>query len=306
MLLSLTLARLFTGSSGGRRTRRCSAGWRSRARTGQGLLAPAFQCMRGFVAHELGRLDVAEADEEEALEAALISGNVAVAYWASIQSELDRARARAAGRGARARPERVGPARRPRRLAGGLQRRRRAARRGRSARRARRARGVRLGQPAAVDARPGEGRRRRRARAARARPRRGRAGVGAPRAGRRWRSAHAACAARSSRTPRRACCSPPATRGRRRASRGPGSAAADAASAPLWAGRCRTLGAEALAAAGHDERARGEARRAASELGACGAWGYRDAALRVLRRLGERPRPAGEPAPRRSTTASPR
>ena len=41
--------------------------------------------MRGFVAHELGRLDDAEDDEEEALEAALISGNVPVAYWASIQ-----------------------------------------------------------------------------------------------------------------------------------------------------------------------------------------------------------------------------
>jgi DNA-binding CsgD family transcriptional regulator len=71
-----------------------------------------------------------------------------------------------------------------------------------------------------------------------------------------------------------------------------GAAAADAQCAPLAAGRCRTLGAEALVAAGQTTKARTQARRAAAELGACGAWGYRDAALRVLRRLGDRPRPS--------------
>ncbi len=36
-------------------------------------------------------------------------------------------------------------------------------------------------------------------------------------------------------------------------------------------------------------------RRAAAALEASEAWGYRDAALRGLRRLGERPRPAAAP-----------
>jgi DNA-binding NarL/FixJ family response regulator len=75
-----------------------------------------------------------------------------------------------------------------------------------------------------------------------------------------------------------------------------GAAAADDGLAPLWAGRCRTLAGEALAASGRADEARGELRRAAAELEACGAWGYRDAALRALRRLGDRPRP---PAPGR-------
>jgi DNA-binding CsgD family transcriptional regulator len=71
-----------------------------------------------------------------------------------------------------------------------------------------------------------------------------------------------------------------------------GAEAAHEGGAPLWEGRCRTLAGEALAAAGKGEKARAELRRAAEELDARGAAGYRDAALRVLRRLGERPRPA--------------
>jgi ATP/maltotriose-dependent transcriptional regulator MalT len=74
-----------------------------------------------------------------------------------------------------------------------------------------------------------------------------------------------------------------------------GASAAQEAGAPLWEGRCRTLAGEALAAAGKADEARAELRRAADDLDARGAAGYRDAALRVLRRLGERPRPA--PAP---------
>jgi Bacterial regulatory proteins, luxR family len=53
--------------------------------TRQRLLTPAIICLRGFVDKELGRLDSAKADEEEALDSALISGNVQVAYWASIE-----------------------------------------------------------------------------------------------------------------------------------------------------------------------------------------------------------------------------
>lgn len=62
--------------------------------------------------------------------------------------------------------------------------------------------------------------------------------------------------------------------------------------AALWAGRCRTLAGEALAACGRDDDARRELRHAADELDARGARGYRDGALRVLRRMGERPRVA--------------
>jgi DNA-binding CsgD family transcriptional regulator len=71
-----------------------------------------------------------------------------------------------------------------------------------------------------------------------------------------------------------------------------GAAAAQEAGAPLWEGRCRTVAGEALAAAGQEDEARAELRRAADDLDARGAAGYRDAALRILRQLGERPRPA--------------
>jgi DNA-binding CsgD family transcriptional regulator len=70
-----------------------------------------------------------------------------------------------------------------------------------------------------------------------------------------------------------------------------GAAEGEAGQAPLWAARCRTLAGEALTADGRPDDARRELRAAASELEAGGAWGYRDAALRVLRRLGDRPRP---------------
>ena len=69
-----------------------------------------------------------------------------------------------------------------------------------------------------------------------------------------------------------------------------GAAAGDDGLAPLWAARCRMLAGEALAGCEDVDEARAELRRAAAELEARGAWGYRDAALRGLRRLGERPR----------------
>jgi ATP/maltotriose-dependent transcriptional regulator MalT len=71
-----------------------------------------------------------------------------------------------------------------------------------------------------------------------------------------------------------------------------GASVAEKAGAPLWEGRCRTVAGEALAVAGKEDEARAELRRAADDLDARGAAGYRDAALRILRRLGERPRPA--------------
>jgi DNA-binding CsgD family transcriptional regulator len=71
-----------------------------------------------------------------------------------------------------------------------------------------------------------------------------------------------------------------------------GAREAEAAHAPLWSGRCRTIAGEALAAAGDGGAARGVLRAAATELDALGAYGLRDVALKVLRRLGERPRPA--------------
>jgi DNA-binding CsgD family transcriptional regulator len=76
-----------------------------------------------------------------------------------------------------------------------------------------------------------------------------------------------------------------------------GAAAAQEGNVPLWEGRCRTVAGEALAAAGQEDEARAELRRAADDLDARGAAGYRDAALRILRQLGERPRPAPAAAP---------
>ncbi len=138
-----------------------------------------------------------------------------------------------------------------------------------------------------------------------------------PRRGQSGRRARAAvdapgCSAPSSPTPTPASCSPRDVAPRAAAVALDGAAAADQGDAPLWAGRCRTLAGAALAADGRAEDARVELRRAATELEARGAWGYRDDALRVLRRLGERPRPAtrsapGQPdGPRRLSALTPR
>jgi tetratricopeptide (TPR) repeat protein len=84
MLLTLSIARLFAGELLGAHAA-AERGVVLARQTRQGLLTPAFICLRGFVDQELGRLDSAEADEEEALDSTLISGNRQVAYWASIE-----------------------------------------------------------------------------------------------------------------------------------------------------------------------------------------------------------------------------
>ncbi len=63
-------------------------------------------------------------------------------------------------------------------------------------------------------------------------------------------------------------------------------AAADEVGAPIEAALSRTLAGRALAQAGQHERAVAELRRAAAELGACGALRYRNEAERELRKLG--------------------
>ena len=88
-----------------------------------------------------------------------------------------------------------------------------------------------------------------------------------------------------------------------------GAAEARAAQAPVWTGRCQTLAAEALTAAGHRDAARESLRSAAADLDALGAFGPRDAALKLLRRLGDRPRPQARVATgadRRLSALSPR
>ena len=65
-------------------------------------------------------------------------------------------------------------------------------------------------------------------------------------------------------------------------------AAADEVGAPVEAALARTLAGRALAQVGQTERAVAELQHAASELQACGALRYRDAAERELRGLGHR------------------
>jgi tetratricopeptide (TPR) repeat protein len=82
MLLTLTIARLFTGDFIGAEAA-VERGLLLARRSRQGLLTPPFVALRGMVNQELGRLDAGQADEEEALDSALLSGNAHVAYWAS-------------------------------------------------------------------------------------------------------------------------------------------------------------------------------------------------------------------------------
>lgn len=85
MLFWLAVARVFTG-----RLKPAHAaaerGIRVVRGSGQGLYVPAFVLVRGWVDAKIGRLDAAEADVEESLESALVSGNPQVAYWSSIVS----------------------------------------------------------------------------------------------------------------------------------------------------------------------------------------------------------------------------
>ncbi|HET9244121.1 MAG TPA: BREX system ATP-binding domain-containing protein [Gaiella sp.] len=296
MLLSLGIARTFTGRFEDARAA-VERGLAIARTSGQGLFSPAFVCVRGFVDQELGRLDAAEADQEEALESALLSGNVQVAYWASIASSwiaLARGSIDAAlAHGLKA-WELVGT--------------RSYSQAGFSLADARLAAGDPQGALMALEAfewvRPelwtldrvkaaeiavrvllAHGRVDEAAEWARRAPfesggrRSGVFGaIGAKaEAGALLAQGAAAESARIALT---------------------GAAEADRGLAPLWAARCRTLAGEALLADGHVDEARQVLRRAAADLEARGAWGYRDAALRALRRLGDRPRVASGAATR--------
>jgi DNA-binding CsgD family transcriptional regulator len=289
MLLLLTVARLFVGAFPEARAA-VERGVILARRTRQGLLTPAFVCVRGFVDQELGRLDSAQADVEEALDSALISGNVQVAYWASIESSviaLLRGRTEAALEHGEKAWELLGT--------------REYSQAGFVVADARLAAGDPLGALDALEAfgwvRPqmwtldrvkaadvatrvllALGRHEEAAEWADRVPIEG---------GGRRTGVFGAIIARSRASVLLA--SSAADEAARVAAAGAG--AAEAGHAPVWAGRCRTLAGEALLARGDTDAARSELRRAATELDALGAFGPRDAALRPLRRLGERPRP---------------
>ena len=289
MLFWLSVARMFTGSFEPGRAA-ADRGLRLARRSGQGLYAPAFLASRGWVYADLGRLDAAEADVEEGLESALLSGNLQVAYWSSVvmsRTALARGRIEAALDHGQAAWERIGTieysqagyALADAQLAAGDPRSALATLeafgwvqpalwtldRVKAAEIAARAL-LALGRVEEAEAWaqrvPTEGGGRR-------------AGVfGAIIA-----HAEASVLLAQDLAPRAAEYALD------------GAVAAEQGDAPLWAGRCRTLAGEALAQEGRADDARLELRRAAAELDERGAWGYRDNALRVLRRLGDRPRP---------------
>jgi ATP/maltotriose-dependent transcriptional regulator MalT len=303
----LTIAHLFTGSFS-RALAGAEHGLVLARRSGQGIYAGSLLLLRGTAHFELGRLDEAEADAEEALDGALLSGNGQIAFFASAVlswASLARGDLDAALRHGLAVWEHMPKA--PYIQAGF------------SVADARLAGGDPAGALAALDEygwpnptmwtldRPrglevvvrvllALGRVDEAADVAR--------GIPAESGGRRTGvfgalAAHADAGVwlaqgRSEEAARVALA---------------GAAAAEAAGATLWAERCRTLAGEAFAAAGDATRAREELRRAAATLGDRGAWGYRDAALLVLRRLGDRPRvpsPATAPADGRLAALTPR
>ena len=83
MLFWLGVARWFTGSFEAARAP-VERGLELARRTRQGLLAPSFVGLRAAVNLEVGLLDVAEEDANEALESALVSGNPHLAYWSTV------------------------------------------------------------------------------------------------------------------------------------------------------------------------------------------------------------------------------
>jgi DNA-binding CsgD family transcriptional regulator len=294
MLLTLAIARLFSGDFLGARAA-AERGVTLARQTRQGLLTPAFVCVRGFLDQELGRLDAAQADQEEALDSALLSGNVQVTYWASIESSviaLLRGEIEAALEHGRVAWELLGT--------------REYSQAGFVVADARLAAGDPMGARAALEAfgwvRPQMW--------ALDRVRAAEIAVRVLLALERLDEA----AAWADRVPREsggrrtgifgaidACARAGvllATGAPEEAARAAaaGVAEAEAASAPVWAGRCRTLAGEALASAGRTDAALDQLRRAASDLDALGAFGPRDAALKVLRRLGDRPRPPARTA----------
>ena len=290
MLMSLAIAQITTGDlPAGRAT--VDRGLALARETRQGLLAPGFVSLRGYIECERGQLDAAEADEEEALESALLSGNVQVAYWASIVLSwiaLARGKVEAALAHGQKGWDLLGTSA--------------YSQAGFTVADARLAAGEPDQAVAAIEAfgwvRPqmwtidrvkavevavrvllAAGRVDEAARwAARAAAEAGGRATG-PFAGMRAHAEAALLLARGS---------APAAAEVALA----GAAASDAAGVPIWAARCRILAGEALAASDRPREARAELRRAAAELEALGALGYRDASVRALRRLGDRPRPA--------------
>ena len=289
MLLTLAITRIFAGDFPGAH----AAGQRglSLARsTRQGLLIPAFVSARAFADQELGRLDAAEADLEEALDSAALSGNVQVTYWASIESSvvallrgridaaLEHGDAAWALLGTREYSQ-AGFVTADARLAAGDPA---------GARDALEAFGWVRPQMWALD----------RVKAAEIATRvtlaLGRlddATAWADRvpeeSGGRRTGIFGAISARA-RAAVLLATDDPETAARVAAG---GAVQADAARAPIWAATCRALEGEALATAGDAPAARERLRGAAAALDALGAFGPRDAALKELRRLGERPRP---------------
>ena len=290
LVVWLFTSRYFTGDFPAARET-AERGLRVARGTGQGLLASACLGGRGMVDWEMGRAGIAEEDCEEALESALVSGSTHLAFWGAVavaRVALGRGRIEAALAHGQAAWDYVGLV--PYSQAGF------------TLADARLAAGDPQGAAAALDAfgwvNPGLwtldrlraaevavrvllalGRVEEAAELARRAPAEGggrREGVfGAILAQVEARvllardaAAEAACVALE------------------------GAVAGDNGLAPLWAARCRTLAGEALVACDRVDEARAELRRSAAELEACEAWGYRDAALRVLRRLGDRPRAA--------------
>jgi len=294
MLFWLSVARLFTGSYVPARAA-AERGLTLARQTGQGLLAPSFLALRGFVDAEIGRLDAAEEANDEALEAALVSGNEHLAYWAALVCgwiALARGRPEAALSYAETGWKIAGVA--PWSQVGW------------TAAEARLAMGDPQGALATLETfgwvNPGLWSLDRlkaldvvvrvllalgRVDEAEAWARRAPAEVGGRRtgvfggiighvqAGVLLAKGNAPEAARIALA---------------------GAATAEEGLSPLWAGRCRTLAGEALIACDRIDLARIELRRAADDLDGRGAFGYRNAALRLLRMLGERPRPAAAAA----------
>jgi DNA-binding CsgD family transcriptional regulator len=292
MLLWLGVARLFTGRFPAGHAA-ADRGLRVARATRQGVLAPAFLLLRSFADEEMGRLDDAEAGAEESLDSALISGNAQVAFFASAvlswcalaRGQVDDAIRHGVAIWQHNKPSVYGQA-------------------GYSVADARLAAGDPEG---ALDALETYGWIRPEmwtldrvkgleviVRVLLALGRVDEAADWAARAplegGGRRSGVFGALAASAGAHVLLA-------RGDAASAAGlalQGAVDAQAGRAPVWAARCRALAGRALIETGEVDAAREELRRATAELEACGAWGFRDAALQDLRRLGDRP---GQGAP---------
>jgi ATP/maltotriose-dependent transcriptional regulator MalT len=285
-LLSLATSQLYGDRSAGPTAER---GLRLARETGQGFMASTFVSLLGYAAERSGDLDLARRQAEDAVDSALISGNATIMYWGSMLSAWV---ALAQGRATDA----VAAAE----LAVEATRSYSPSSAGWTLADARLASGDASGALEALESsgwvdpdRPSDrlralevvvrvhlalGRREKAAEwAARAPEEAAGRRTGAVAAIARLIEAHVLLAQEE---PQKAASAALA-----------GASVAQEADAPLWEGRCRTLAGEALTAAGKADEARAELRRAADDLDARGAAGYRDAALRILRQLGERPRP---------------